>query len=121
MARFSMRRPDTQATVSMILSLSALFFMVGLAVLTVFRHFDTENMIMWYARRGMRFPAILACTAIALLLGALGSGFGLNSAGARRNDRNGQSWLGFFAGAVAITGTIILFAMFMILKQDIAA
>jgi len=118
-AKLSLRRPDTQATASMVLSLSALFFSVGLVVI-LFPRFDTDNNIIWYKSGGPRHMAVLGCTAISLLLGVLGFGFGLNSAGARRNERNSQSWLGFFAGAAAITLTVILFAAFYLLKQSVA-
>jgi VIT1/CCC1 family predicted Fe2+/Mn2+ transporter len=87
-------------------------------VLTVFRHFDTQNMIIWYSPKTLRFPAILGCAGLSLLLGVLGFGIGLSSAGAKRNTRNRQSWLGFFVGAAAVTASVILFAAFFLLKQS---
>jgi hypothetical protein len=68
----------------------------------------------------MRFPAIAACTAIALLLGALGVLLGFGSADARRNERIRLSWIGFFVGALAVTLAIVFFAFFWILSESVA-
>lgn len=117
MAKFSLRRPDSQATFSVILSLCSLFFVIGLAVL-VFKNFTPQdNYIIWYSRKTMRMPAILACTAIAALLAIFGLGFGFNSAGQRRNEKSKQSWLGFFLGAFAFTLAVILVATFFVLAE----
>lgn len=121
MAKFSLRRPDTQATVSLILSVSAVFFVIGLAVLVLQNYGGAKtDHIIWYSSNSMRFPAIAACTGLALLLGTLGLGLGFGSADARRNDRAKQSWLGFFIGAAAVTLAVVFFAFFWILSESVA-
>lgn len=121
-AKFSLRRPDTQATVSLILSISSMFFVAGLAVLVLQNYKGkAADHIIWYSQKSLRLPAILVCTAIAMLLGSIGLAMGFGSADARRNDRAKQSWIGFFIGALAVTLAIVFFAFFWILKQDIAS
>lgn len=121
MAKFSLRRPDTQATISLILSVSAVFFVVGLAVLVLQNYTGAaQDHIIWYSQKSLRFPAIAACTVIALLFGSLGVLLGFGSADARRNERARLSWIGFFIGAFAVTLAIVFFAFFWILSESVA-
>ena len=118
MAQFNLRKVDTQATSSAVLSLSSLFFVAGLAVL-VFRHVDTETLSILYKSGTLRVPAIGLCGLLALGLSVLGFGFGISSAGERRNQKNHLSWTGFFVGAFAICATLILLATFFFWKESI--
>ena len=56
---------------------------------------------------------------LALGLSVLGFGFGISSAGERRNQKNHLSWAGFFVGAFAICATLILLATFFFWKESI--
>ncbi len=102
----------------MILSLASAIFVIGLAAL-VFQRLDAQSWIIPYKAESLRMPAIFICAAIAFWLGVLGLGFGLNSAGQRRNDRPTQSWIGFFVGTVCVVLTLILLATFWLWKESI--
>lgn len=118
MAQFSLRKVDNQATTSAVLSFSSLFFVVGLAVL-VLRHIDWGTLSIFYKSGTLRMPAIAACGLLALGLSVLGFGFGISSAGERRNQKNHLSWAGFFVGAVSICVTLILLATFFFWKETV--
>ncbi len=118
MAKFSLRKPENQASASVVLSLSSLFFLMGMAVL-MFRRFESENLTFYYSAKTLRFPMILVSALLAGALATIGFGFGLNSAGNRRNFRTKHSWLGFFIGAFGICATIIMFALFWFWKESV--
>ncbi len=111
MARFNVRRYDHQATLSLILSAVSMVFVVGTALL-VFRNFNLETMTISYKTGSTRWMLLMACAGLSGLLSLLGLSFGANSAGQRRNDKQKQSWIGFFIGAFVLTVTIILLAFF---------
>jgi len=114
----NLRKVDNQATTSAVLSLSSVFFVIGLAVL-VFRHVDWETLSIFYKGGTLRMPAIGICGLLALGLSVLGFGFGISSAGERRNQKNHLSWLGFFIGAFVICVTLILLATFFFWKESV--
>ncbi len=115
MAKFSLRRFDVQARVSLIVSLAS--FVAWLAAVGLvlsadkgFENVDWQQFVITYgpARR----LAVLGAIAVTLMLGVTGFGFGLSSAGQRRNDKPVLSWIGFFIGAAVICLTLILFLTF---------
>jgi hypothetical protein len=57
--------------------------------------------------------AILLAAAITILLAATGFGFGLSSAGQRRNDKQQLSWIGFFIGAIVLAMTFVALFVFV--------
>ena len=116
MAGFSLRKVDNQATASAVLSISSLFFVAGLVWL-VFRYVDWETLSIFYMSGTLRLPAIGACGLLALGLSVLGFGFGISSAGERRNQKNHLSWTGFFVGAFSICVTLVLLATFWFWKE----
>jgi len=109
MATFSLRRYDTQARASMIVSLVSLVALCGLAFI-VFQNLDPTDGVIYYGAN--RKLAILGGGAITLLLSAAGFGLGLNSAGQRRNDKPLLSWIGFFLGASVLCLTLIMLFFF---------
>ncbi len=111
MAKFSLRRYDVQARVSVILSLTSA---ATLMVLTVFvlQRMDFGEFVIVYGP--LRRIAVMGCTAVTLLLSAIGFGMGLNSVGQRRNDKQGLSWIGFFVGAGVLCLALIVFFLFRI-------
>ena len=118
MAKFSLRRPETQASSAMICALVSLVCLLGLAVL-VFRNFHAETLSVMYSSRSLRMPAILVAAMLSGTLALLGFGFGWSSAGNRRNFRNRQSWLGFFIGGFGMCATVVLFALFYLWKESV--
>lgn len=109
MAKFSLRRFDTQAQVSAIISLLSIVPLVVLAFF-VLRYLDFKEMVLYYGPT--RKTAIYAMAAVTLLLSATGFGFGLNSAGQRRNDKQQLSWIGFFTGAIVLSLTLVVLFLF---------
>lgn len=118
MAKLSLRRPDVQAQVSVILSLASIPFLLVLAFL-IARRLDLSQKIIVYVPGGLRLILIYASGLASLGLGVGGFGFGLSSVGQRRNDKPGLSWIGFFAGAASVTLTLILLALFWFWKEPI--
>jgi hypothetical protein len=49
-----------------------------------------------------------------MVLAASGFGFGLSSAGQRRNDKPQLSWTGFFIGAAILCLTVVLLFIFRV-------
>jgi len=116
MAKFSLRRYDIQARVSLIVSLASLFALMGMAGV-IFRRFSLED---WTINYGLPTKyAAYASTLATLALSITGFGFGLNSVGQRRNDKQQLSWIGFFVGAGVLTMALILFALFRIRGESV--
>ncbi len=111
MAKFSLRRYDSQALVSVLLSALAVVPLIAMAYFMI-QNFEWEAQIVIYGPT--RRIAIFGAAAAAIGLAVLGSGFGFNSAGQRRNDKGRYSWLGFFTGAAVISLTFGLLALFFI-------
>jgi hypothetical protein len=108
-AKFSLRRYDTQARVSVLASVVSIVSLLGLSFV-VLQNMNFTELVIYYgpARR----LAVFGGTAVTLLLAAIGFGMGLNSVGQRRNERQGLSWLGFFLGAGVLCLTLVVFALF---------
>ena len=112
MARWNLRRYDVQARVSVVLSLASVVCLAALAVAIATASWQDNRIL--YQSGTLRVPAVYVCGLLAIGFGAGGFGFGLNSAGQRRNDRTTQSWLGFFLGAASITFAVILLILFLL-------
>ncbi len=109
MAKFSLRRYDNQARVSIVVSLASVVTLLGL-VLVVFRNVDWSEQVIYYGKN--RKLAVYGATALTLLLSTIGFGMGLSSAGQRRNDKQQLSWIGFFVGAGVLCLALIVFFIF---------
>ncbi len=110
MPKFSLRRYDTQAVVSMILSLVALGGLVILAALLT-RNLNWADKVIVYGNQKYRLLILLIAT-VTGTLAAAGFGFGANSAGQRRNEKAGLSWVGFFIGAAVMCLTVLVVFFF---------
>ena len=110
MAKFSLRRYDTQARVSLITSLASVVTLAGLLA-AVIRRTNFAERVLYYGTRTQ--VAILAATVVTLMLSTIGFGMGLSSAGQRRNDKQKWSWIGFFVGAGVLCLTLIIFVFYM--------
>lgn len=111
MAKWSLRRYDIQARVSVLLSALALVVLAGTAV-SIIRPMNWAEKTIPYKKSTLRMPVIYATGFAGLALGAAGFGLGFSSAGQRRNDKPLHSWLGFFLGGTAITLSLILLFLF---------
>ncbi len=111
MANFSLRRYDTQARVSMIVSLASCISLLGM-ILVLLRRFDFTEFTILYGPP-TRY-AVLGSGALTILLAAIGFGMGLNSVGQRRNEKPLFSWIGFFVGAGVLCVALALFFLFQV-------
>jgi hypothetical protein len=110
---FSLRRYDTQARFGVVLCVLAIGGLLAMAafILTAdqgFKNFSFKDMTVTYGP--LRKTLVYASGAVTLLLAVCGFGFGLSSAGQRRNDKPTLSWISFFVGgAVACLALVLLF------------
>src|SRR5687767_966414 len=112
---FSLRRYDTQARVSVYVSLASVASLLAMTVFVFtidkgFRLIDKSQFVINYGpTRRMLVLGTGACT---ILLAIIAFGLGLNSAGQRRNDKPTLSWIGFFIGAGVLCLAAILLFLF---------
>lgn len=118
MASRSIRRFDTQAKVSSVVSLIAMVGVLAMAGLSL-RNLDPELRVIRFNPEGFYRPAFLGICAATMFLAVIGLGLGLNSAGQRRNELQKRSWIGFFMGTAAFSMAIVLFWMFHKLKLPV--
>ncbi len=111
MAKFSLRRYEDQARVSLAAGLaSAVTFLVLLAL--VVRRFSVQELAVFYGQR--TYMAVVAAAAVTALLAVIGFGLGINSVGQRRNEKQVLSWAGFFIGAAVLVLTICVCIFFLL-------
>jgi hypothetical protein len=110
-AKFSLRRHDVQAQVSMVLSIAAVPFLLATAFL-VLRNLVLSEKIIPYSSKSLLMPAIYLAAALAGSLATAGFGLGVNSVGQRRNDKPILSWIGFFVGATVMSLVLVLLLLF---------
>jgi len=118
MGMSSFRRFDVQARWSLLFSVAAMLTCMPVAFLALKNWRSDINQILFSAKT-MFQPAYMGGCALAILLACFGTALGFNSAGQRRNDRQKQSWLGFFLGVAALLLAILLLVAFMLLKYQI--
>ncbi len=122
MAKFSLRKYETQAQVSMVLALASVIPLVGLIgviLRAMIKNHGWSEKVIYYG--GPTKAAVYGGTAMALLLAGVAFGLGVNSAGQRRNDRQRASWVGFFVSAVVLALTVVLIALFMMRGEAVVA
>ncbi len=110
MAKFSLRRYDTQARVSVIVSLASIVSLMALVVLLC-RNLAWSERVIFYGNPAARL-VVYGAAFMTMVLAASGFGLGLNSAGQRRNDKPQLSWTGFFIGAAILCLTVVLLFIF---------
>lgn len=118
MAKLSLRRFDVQAQIGFILTISSVFFVLGMIAL-IYRNYDAESQAVYYNPERLYFMAVLAMTGLGALLSTVGALFGISSAGQRRNDQQKKSWIAFFLGTTMLSATLILFSFFWFLKERV--
>lgn len=109
---------ETQARLSVILAVIGAVFTAATAF-AVFQKFDPGVMAVVYAGDSLRFPIIMAGTALAMSASGIGFFIGLNSAGQKRNTKSGLSWVGFFINAVLLTITVCVFIFFYFVRMAV--
>jgi len=114
----SLRRYDVQARYSLIISLVAVLPLAA-AAYAGWSKYDHELRAIQYGSTGMFKVGFLACIAASVALSLGGLGLGFSSAGQRRNNAQGASWLGFFVGSAVLSLSIIAFAAFTSLGLEI--
>ena len=110
MAKFSLRRYDTQARASLVIAGVSVVSLLGLAFV-VFKNVDFSQQVIYWGNQNRRL-AIYLIGIVTMLLAGAGFGFGLNSAGQRRNDRPQLSWIGFFLSSAVICATLVILYIF---------
>lgn len=101
MSRLSLRRYDVQASIGLALSVLALMA-AGIATCAVWSRYHPEMRAIPYSNKSWMLPGTLGCVSASLLLSATGIALGISSAGQRRNDHQGRSWMAFFLGLLAL-------------------
>ena len=88
-----------------------------LVALSMFvRNFNADLGAVTYGEGGKWLPAYLGAIALSGLLSAAGFALGWSSAGQRRNQRPGWSWVGFFTGGLVLTLNVVLCLAFVMLR-----
>lgn len=115
MAAMNLRRYDVQATYATVLSLVSVVPFLGALVLAASR-FDPQLAQIRYGSEGKFVVAFASCVLISMAPSAIGFALGWNSAGQRRNDKQGRSWTGFFVGGLVLTLDLVLLLAFYKLR-----
>jgi len=111
----NLRRYDVQAKYAFVLVIASLG--PGLVALwSTWKRFDFELGRIKYSSQSWFVPGFFSCLLLSMILAALGFTLGWNSAGQRRNDRSGRSWIAFFVGGGVLTFDIVLLIAFFMLR-----
>ncbi|NOT00550.1 MAG: hypothetical protein HOP29_07970 [Phycisphaerales bacterium] len=116
----SFRRYDVQARWAVGVAVTALA-PLGVAVWSLLRRYDGQLGAISYSRQGLFLPGFLATIGVTGLMAAVAVVLGFNSAGQRRNDRQGLSWAGFFMGTAVLSLSLIALAAFMSLRMAVTS
>lgn len=112
----SLRKYEVQATYAARLAIvSAIPLVIGLWLTS--RNYRSElGQILYGSKKYllMHHASLLVALGVSFLALVLG----WNSAGQRRNDRQGQSWTGFFVGGTVFTASLILMIAFYMLRLE---
>ena len=112
-----MRRYNVQAAYSAGLAIASTIPLLAAAWLAWKRYDGVLGQIV-YGSRGRFVPAFLSCILISLVPSTIAFLLGWNSAGQRRNDKSGQSWIGFFLGGAVVTFNLVLLIAFYMLRFE---
>jgi phosphoglycerol transferase MdoB-like AlkP superfamily enzyme len=112
-----LRRYDVQASYALTLAILSIFPFLLAAYLALSRYDSVLSRII-YGSRGKFVPVFAACVLLSLAAAGLAFLLGWNSAGQRRNDKSGRSWMGFFLGGLVATLDVVLLAAFVMLRLE---
>ena len=115
MALGSLRRYDVQAKYGFALSMVSI--VPGVAALWMgWRRFDADLGRIIYGAQGRFVSAFVGCVLLSAAPAALGFIMGWSSAGQRRNNKSGRSWIAFFVGGSVLTLNVVLLIAFYMLR-----
>jgi len=114
----ALRKFEVQARAASVLALASLAPCLA-ALLLSWKRFDVTLGRIVYGGQGRFVLAFAGCVLASLALGFVAFVFGLNSAGQKRNDRSGQSWMGFFVGGAVLTINLVLLIAFYMLRLKV--
>ena len=112
-----LRRYEVQASYALGLAIASIFPFLAAAYLAASRYDAVLSRII-YGAKGKFVPAFGVCVLLSLVAAGLAFLLGWSSAGQRRNNKSGRSWLGFFLGGLIATLDIILLAAFVMLRLE---
>jgi len=111
----NLRRHDVQARYAFVLVMLSLPPCAS-ALWLGWTRFDATLGRIIYGAGGRFLPAFMGCVLMSIAPAALGFILGISSAGQRRNDQSGRSWLAFFLGGTVLTVDLILLIAFYMLR-----
>ena len=111
----SLRRYDVQAKYALALAMVSIIPSVA-ALWMGWRRFDSDLGRIIYGSQGRFVLAFMGCVLLSAVPAALGFIMGWSSAGQRRNDQSGRSWIAFFVGGGVLTLNVVLLIAFFMLR-----
>lgn len=111
----SLRRYDVQAKYAFALAMVSIVPCVA-ALWMSWRRFDADLGRIIYGAQGRFLLAFMGCVFLSTVPAALGFIMGWSSAGQRRNDQSGRSWIAFFVGGGVLTLNVVLLIAFYMLR-----
>ncbi|UCE58364.1 MAG: hypothetical protein JSU63_13090 [Phycisphaerales bacterium] len=115
MATGRLRRYDVQATYACVLAIVSVAPFAA-AVWLILRNLNRDLRQVIYSAEGLFEPVFLGCILVSIAPAAIAFLLGWSSAGQRRNDKPGRSWLGFFLGGSIVTFDVVLAIAFFMLQ-----
>jgi len=113
----SFRRYDVQAKWSVILSTASVVVLL-MVVVILGRNYQPGIRRILFGNPVYQMM-VMGGSAMTMLLSGLGLILGLSSAGQRRNERQKQSWAGFFLGTAVLSLAIIVLVAFWWMRMKI--
>jgi len=111
----NLRRYDVQAKYAFALAMVSII--PSLAALWMgWRNYDANLSRIIYGSQGRFVVVFLGCVLLSMAPAALAFIMGWSSAGQRRNDQSGRSWIAFFVGGCVLTLNIVLLIAFFMLR-----
>ena len=111
----NLRRYDVQAKYAFALAMVSIVPSVA-ALWMGWRRFDADLGRIIYGSQGRFMLAYVGCVLLSTAPAALGFVMGWSSAGQRRNDHSGRSWIAFFVGGSVLTLNVVLLIAFYMLR-----
>ena len=111
----SLRRYDVQAKYAFALAMVSIVPSIA-ALWMSWRRFDVDLGRIIYGAQGRFVLAFMGCVLLSTAPAALAFVMGWSSAGQRRNDQSGRSWIAFFVGGSVLTLNVVLLVAFYMLR-----
>ena len=118
MAKLSLRNPETQAKLSVVLTVAGAVVVLG-ALAVGLGAYDAAPRRFIYSKDTLRAPIVYGAGALGLALACMAFWFAYHSAGERRNPRSGLSWVCFVVSAALIVIDCVFLAAFVFLASPV--